>query len=184
MIKRKLTIILLALSVNSYSQDTSNIPQGIVYKNAPNAVNTNAKQLISKELSANGDFSLFDSVVIIGPALWDRYSRIDNIAGIKQGNISLKVTSYDPASKKTITELVAAKLIQTKNDYVKVIKQLQNDFGKSEVKFRKLTPLDLQYYWAVIFFDIEEPVFIVEGSNRKILIDIDNNKIKWIDEVL
>ncbi len=179
--KKILLAALMMISATAFAQE---IPKGVVYKKASDTINQKAKNLILQELSKKGTYNLFDSLVIIGPALWDRYSKIKSIAAIKEGNVSLKVSSYDAANKKSITELVAAKLIQRRADYVTLIKQIQKDFNNKELKFRKPNFLDLSYYWSVIFFDIEEPIFIIEANNRKFLIDIDNNKIRWIDEVL
>jgi hypothetical protein len=179
--RKILLAALLMVTVTAFAQD---IPKGVVYKKTTDANNQKAKDLILQELGTKGTYSLFDSIVIIGPALWDRYSKIKNLAAIKEGNISLKVASYDATTKKTINELVAAKLIQRKVDYTTLVKQLVKDINNKPLKFRKLSTLDLTYYWSVIFFDIEEPIFIVEANGKKFLIDIDNNKIRWIDEVL
>jgi hypothetical protein len=179
--KKILLAALLMVSVTAFAQD---IPKGVVYKKTSDANNQKAKDLIIQELSTKGTYNLFDSMVIIGPALWDRYAKIKDIKAIKEGNISLKVASYDAKTKKSITELVAAKLIQRKNDYMTIVKQLVKDINGKSLKFRKLSTTDLTYYWSVIFFDIEEPIFIVQANGKKFLIDFDNNKIKWIDEVL
>jgi hypothetical protein len=176
-------ILLTALLMGSIVAFAQEIPKGVVYKKTSDTNNQKAKDLIIQELSSNGTYKLFDSIVIIGPALWDRYAKIKNIKAIKEGNISLKVASYDAATKKTINELVAAKLIQRKADYITIIKQLVKDINGKSLKFRKLSTLDLTYYWSVIFFDIEEPIFVIEANGKKFIVDIDNNKIKWIDEV-
>ena len=172
------------ISVNCLAQDTVAIPKGIVYKKASTIINDKAKNLIIKELTVAGAYELFDSTLIIGPSLWDRYSKIKKIAAIKGGNITLKVTSFDSKSHKSLTELVAAKLIQRKSDYAIVVDQVIKEINKNPLNFRKLNEIDLHYYWSMTFFDIEEPIFIVEVNRRKFLIDIDNNKIKWLDEVL
>lgn len=170
----------------SFSQNTMIIPKGVIYKKAPDPVNKKAKELILVELSAkNLSYSLFDSILIVGPILWEKYSSIPPIAAIKEGNISLKINSYDSIQKKHITEFVSAKLIQRNEDYKIVIQQVIKDLNDKPLKFRKLNELDLFYYWSVIFFDVEEPIYIAEANGRKFLFDLDTNfKIKWIDEVL
>jgi hypothetical protein len=43
----------------------------------------------------------------------------------------------------------------------------------------------LQYYWAVISFDIDEPLLIVETSEHKYILNIlkKDLKLMWLDEV-
>jgi hypothetical protein len=181
-----LLLLGFVVSKKAFAQDTMNIPKGIVYKKAIGEINNKAQELISNELSVKTvSYSLFDSIVVIGPVLWEKYSNIQPITAIKEGNISLKVSSYNSKQKKSITELVSAKLIQRKNDYRTVLAQIVKDINGKPLKFRNLNELDLIYYWSVIFFDIEEPIFIIEANGRKFLFDLDTNyKVKWIDEML
>lgn len=182
-----LTCLFITLFTNAFPQNNEpKIPKGVVYQKKPDNINKKAQELIAAELSTkNNSYNLFDSILIIGPILWEKYSKIPIIAKIKEGNISLKVSSYDSAQNKRITELISAKLIQRNEDYATVITQIIKDINEKSLKFRKLNEFDLTYYWSVIFFDIEEPIFIIEANGRKFLFDLDANyKIKWIDEVL
>jgi hypothetical protein len=81
---------------------------------------------------------------------------------------------------------VAAKLIQRKSDFVMIWNQLINDISTETVNIRKLSTKEIRYYWSVIFYDIEEPVFALENRNHKILIQLTSDKFKifWIDELL
>ena len=72
----------VCISFTAFAQDTVAIPKGVKYKKTSDVINNKAKDLILKELTSNGTYNLFDSIVIIGPALWDRYSKIKNIAVI------------------------------------------------------------------------------------------------------
>lgn len=184
---KKISLLIpVILSLLTQAQDTVKIPQGVIYKTTTKSINNTAKKLIAAELSTDStNYNLFDSILIVGPILWERYSSIPNIASIKGGNIALKMSFYDSEKQQKNTELVSAKLIQREQDYRKIIQQIINDTEGEPLIFRQLNELDLVYYWSVIFFDIEEPVFIVETNGRKFLFDINSNfKINWIDEVL
>ena len=76
------------------------------------------------------------------------------------------------------------KLIQTNTDFKKVWNQVCLDL-KDPVMFRKLSPTELTYYCAVIFYDIEEPVFTIISATNKLLIQLNpqTNKLLWIDEI-
>ena len=64
-------------------------------------------------------------------------------------------------------------------DYI--IKEL----SKAPISYRKLSSKELSYYWSVFFYDIEEPIYIVDNSKIKILVDQSSNfKLLWLDETL
>jgi hypothetical protein len=43
---------------------------------------------------------------------------------------------------------------------------------------------ELKYYWSIIFFDIEEPIFLLENENIKLVIDINSSlKIDFVEKM-
>jgi hypothetical protein len=49
---------------------------------------------------------------------------------------------------------------------------------------RKLNARELEVYWAMIPYDIEEPIFIVESAQHKILLNFvePDLQVLWIDD--
>ena len=43
----------------------------------------------------------------------------------------------------------------------------------------------MSYYWSIIIFDIEEPIFVVDNGKYKLLVNFtpEEMKIFWIEEV-
>ncbi|MCP9751024.1 hypothetical protein [Ferruginibacter sp. HRS2-29] len=179
---RKILLLVLFLFQNLLSNAQSNVsvPKGIAYKRAPETVNKKAAKLLLEELQNSNTFNLFDSIMIIGPNLWKRYSKIPSLASIKEGNILLKTQNFENSNS---FEKIPAKIIQTGQDYKTVLAQIKKEFAGMEIIQRKLSVTDLRYYWSVIFFDIEEPVFVLEGNGKKFLFDMEDNKILWVDEL-
>ena len=54
----------------------------------------------------------------------------------------------------------------------------------STSRVRRPTPAELSLYWAMISFDITEPIFVVESKRAKILAQFVEKemKIMWIDD--
>jgi len=174
------------ISINIFGQDTAIIPKGVVYKKASTEINNTAKKLLIKEINkSTATYSLFDKVLYIGPNLWQRYKNIEVIKNIQGGDIKINIPQYTNG-RQTSSKQVDAKLIQNKNAYIIVWNQVMKDLADTKLKFRKLNTNEIKYYWSVIFFDIEEPVFIIENEyNYKYLIQLtkEKQKILWIDEI-
>lgn len=62
------------------------------------------------------------------------------------------------------------------------------DVGKSPV-IRKLNEKELNVYWSMIPFDIEEPVYVLEAGSKRFLLDLKKDEKTagyyafWIDEL-
>ena len=47
---------------------------------------------------------------------------------------------------------------------------------------RKLTPLEMQAYWMMIAYDIEEPIYTIESPGFNLVVDFNNDgEIFYID---
>jgi hypothetical protein len=81
-------------------------------------------------------------------------------------------------------EKLSAKMTQDKDDFKKIWDQVRKDIKNSDFIVRKATYSELQYYWAVISFDIEEPLLIVETSAHRFILNLSPKDLKliWLDE--
>lgn len=182
---KKTTVLFLFLFPFLFAEaQTVDIPEGVIYKYANDKINNQAKEIIKRELSSNSSYSLFDKLVYCGPNLWKRYKNIPSVSKIEGGNLELKVPQYDSTRKVTVGKTMIGKLIQDKEDFKFFWNQVVKDFENTDYHIRKLSSQELSYYWAVIFYDIEEPVYIVDNGKYNILIDVtDKMKLLWIDSV-
>jgi hypothetical protein len=175
--KTILSLILALSYFTSYAQNEEKItiPKGIVYKYCDKKIVDKAKLLITENLSDSTKYDLCDKLLIVGPVLWNRFKNIEILNKIENGNTTFNV------DKKQYT----GKMTQDIADTKKVWKELIKEINGEKFIIRKLTEKELQYYWAVISFDIDEPLFVVETSTHKYILNLlkKNLKLMWLDEV-
>ena len=156
---------------------------GIVYKPCPEALTVKAKEVFQSEI-ISPKYILFDKTLYIGPVLWNRLKKDSTINKIEGGNLELLTPFYDDKGSLVEQKIIQGKLIQNKDDFKIVWDYIIKELSESPILYRKLTQKELSYYWSVIFYDIEEPIYIVENRNIKLLIDQGNSlKLLWLDEV-
>ncbi len=182
---KKIRYIILAitcfiLAVNTYGQeDKVNVPDGVTYKTNFDFINKEAKEALEKELK-NPTYSLFEGMLYCGPNLWDRYKSLPGTSKIEKGNIDFRISQANGDIK-----IRKGKLIQNIDDFKILWTQIVKDLNKTKFNIRKLNSEELKYYWSIISFDIEEPIYIAGNKNTKIIFDIYSNNIKllFIEEI-
>ncbi|SNR81729.1 hypothetical protein [Flavobacterium sp. ov086] len=158
---------------NAQKSETITIPNGVVYKYADAKVIEKAKKLISDNLSSNNDYKILQDNLIIGPELWKRFkdnSKIQNIEGRK---VEFHVDNAILDGKMS-QDIAASRIVwdefknEVSNDYI----------------IRKANQEELNYYWSVISFDIEEPLLIVETKEHNYILNLLKKDLKllWLDE--
>ncbi|MFD1603120.1 hypothetical protein ACFSJW_06530 [Flavobacterium artemisiae] len=173
--KKIISILFLLINLSSFSQnkETIAIPKGVVYKYCDPKTLEKAKKLISDNLSNNSDFKLLKSNLIIGPVLWKTFKDNENIQKIEGGKVQFHVDNL----------VLDGKISQTIDDS----KIIWNEFKKEvsgEYTIRKANEKELQYYWSVISFDIEEPLLIVETKDHNYILNLLRKDLTllWLDE--
>ena len=75
-------------------------------------------------------------------------------------------------------------MTQDISDKKKVWTEFRKEIYGHDYIIRKLKENELQYYWAIISFDIDEPLLIVETKDHKYILNIlkDSMKLMWLDE--
>lgn len=151
-----------------------NIPKGIVYKYCDKKIVDKAKLQITTNINDSSNYSLSDKILIVGPVLWKRYKNIETIKNIDGGNTSFHVDK----------DILTGKMTQDINDTKKVWVEFRKEIKGHDYIIRKLNEKELQYYWSIISFDIDEPLLIVETKDHKYILNIlkDSLKLMWLDE--
>lgn len=172
-------VFCLACSVNAQQ-----IPAGVRYKKAPDEINQKAKSMLESALAKSDDVNLeiiSDGAIACGPLLWDALK--------DQAGKELR------EAKPMIVVIGAAKPLTKEGRGIITPKQ-KRAFWKLFVEkikvsnsftVKKAEAPEIQYYWATIPFDIEEPLYIVDFGKVKVLVNftVKNSepKIFWIDIV-
>ena len=150
--KKVILATLILVSFWSFAQKTETIiiPKGVVYNYCSPKVLEKAKKLISDNLSDNNDYKIVQNNLIIGPELWKRYKDNEKIQKIANGKVQFHVDNL----------ILDGKMSQDLNDSKIIWDEFKNEVAK-DYKIRKANEAELNYYWSVISFDIDEPLLII-----------------------
>jgi len=158
--------ILLAFSLHAGAQQVS--PE-VRYKKAAPQVNEAFKRrlltLHAAKASEKELVNLFGKVVFCGPNLYRILkSQIPDAAQAgKPFKVMVPIKGHEP-------QQLEGRFYKTPEDVV--------DFGttvegllSAPIKLRPPTHSEIEYYWAIISFDIEEPLFVAESSHWALLVN-------------
>jgi hypothetical protein len=168
--------LLFLLPLPVFSQvDSIRIPPNVKYAYCDTATYNLAKRMVEKELGTKPDYKLIGNILFVGPVIWDRYRDVKTLKKIEGGNMTLMVDD----------QKLSGKLTQKAEDGKKVWDQVRKEVSGKPYKLRKATYKELQYYWAVINFDIEEPLIIIETEKYNYLVNINPDKMTllWLDQI-
>lgn len=169
--------LLAGINLCTAAQDIDSVlvPRGVSYKYCSPSVLEDAKTIVQKEISDSVGYELNDGILFVGPTLWSRYRQIPTLEKIKGGSVSIIFNK----------EKLPAKITQDDASFRKIWDQFRKEVSVPELELRKATSKELQYYWGVISFDIEEPLLIADTGERRFILNISpkNMKLLWLDEV-
>ena len=118
--------------------------------------------------------SLFGNMVICGPYLTDHLSH----------NKTFKALEYLPIIGMIDSNtLVAQKAFRTEKSvsaFAHYLRNALNDEGG--VFIRKPTAAELDWYWTIISYDIEEPVLVLESPSHRIFLDFSEGEVLFADD--
>ena len=174
------TVALLFLICSSaFAQE---IPNGVRYKKAPDAVNNAAKTNLETALASEAlPPNFFGEVTVVGPMLWKSLKPSADQVLLS----TLPVTLIVPGQNSFSAE---GKRLRTDDERNAFWKLFRNNFPAfKDGKVRKGNAQEISYYWATIPFDIEEPFWVIEaGADRFIAhfsMTAGQPRLFWIDRV-
>jgi len=173
--KKLVLIVFVFTSFLSHAQKSEpvTIPNGVVYKYADAKVIEKAKKLISDNLSSNNDYKIVQDNLIIGPELWKRFKDNTKIQNLEGRKVEFHVDNA----------ILDGKMSQDMADSKIIWDEFKNEVSKDYI-IRKANKEELEYYWSVISFDIEEPLLIIETKEHNYILNLlkKNLKLLWLDE--
>ncbi len=172
------------------AEDALVIPEGVRYKKASDKTNDEAKQILNKlfshEATDQDVLSLVENKALVcGPGLWRDIKGDSAMSKIETGIVSFEVPVLDGAGKITRIDKYEGKLFQSADEVLLFWKAFSNKNDLTGFRIRKLNPVELKIFWAMIPFDITEPLFILESKEHKLLTVFespDKLKVSWIDD--
>jgi hypothetical protein len=172
------------------AEDTVVVPDGIQYKPTSDRVNQEARKVLTRLFSTNATegvvlASFQTNFVICGPGLWLDIKNDAAVSRVNTGVTNFQVPVLDNVGKISRMDKLEGKLFQSKDEVMIFWKAFTKRTDFTGLKIRHLNQEELRIYWAMIPYDITEPVFILESSKHKVLTVFtspDKLKILWMDD--
>jgi hypothetical protein len=167
----KSVVVCLALTIclsfsSSAMVEAQQIPEGVRNKKASDEINQKAKTILEGAFNSKAENAAIETEGAFGcgPLLWDAIKSGAGKELMDANKLSVAIGTTPPVIKE-------GRGIRTPAEK-KAFWMLFNDRVKQNNPFvvRKANASEIQYYWATIPFDIEEPLYIADFGNQKVLV--------------
>jgi hypothetical protein len=167
------------LTAICFGQD---VPKGVNYKRAAPDTNAKARTALEAALASSSLPTTFiTGVISCGPILWNDL-KPEQPALLKD---STPVTMFLSVPEPVQAEGRGFRTQDQRERFWKLVLDQFPDLHKGTVRIAK--PNEIQFYWATIPFDIEEPFFAVETPTNVFIVNLkienDVPVLFWIDRV-
>ncbi len=181
--KQRLSLVIMTaavlLTTITFGQD---VPPGVTYKKASPEVNEKSRAALEQALKgATIPVSFLRDVISCGPILWN---------DLKTDQDSLSKDSTPVTMMLSVPEPVQAegrgfRTQDQRERFWKLVLDQYPELRKGVVRPAKAK--EIQFYWATIPFDIEEPFFAIETAHSVFIanlkIERDTPVLFWLDRV-
>lgn len=174
---KKILSVYFILCINVLSSQNIeyiNVPKRVVYNYCENAIINKVKEDVKKSVLDYHDDSIIADTLFIGPILWHEFksNSIVNVQDLTTVRLIIDDIKIEGqmSEKKAISKIIW-------DEFRKMISQ-------NEFTIRKANYNELEYYWTIISWDIDEPLLVLEVNNRNFILDFKKSSYKlfWIDE--
>ena len=167
------------------------LPFGIRYLKVPEELNAQAKDLIGKAFLSNevhsSESSIFQPYFICGPYLWHKIKDDPMVGDLSKAYKPFAVPIYKD-EKLFGYRLMLAAFARDRSD-AKIFRKLFAKYIQlqDEAVIRKLNTEELKDYWAMIGWDITEPIFMMDDGKTKVIVNLKvsqdgKHSLFWIDD--
>jgi len=175
----KIVAAVLFACTTAYNQE---IPNGVRYKKASDAVNNAAKANLETALASDSlPTNFFGEVTVVGPMLWKSLKPSADQLLLK----TMPVTLIVPGPQSFSAD---GKRIRTDEERKAFWTLLRSKYPNlKDGKVRKGNAQEISYYWTTIPFDIEEPFWVIESDTDRFIVNfrVADGQVRlfWIDRV-
>jgi ankyrin repeat protein len=168
----------LAKPLSRFSSESLAVPSGITYA----ALEPSKNEAIANEFvarlgeSSSGAASLQgDSRIIFGPHLAGLLKQADLLRDFSYK----KILTYVP-NRMPFVLFTCAIATQSAPLAISLVRNLL--FSGDTLIARKLNERELRWYWSIISWDIEEPIFVFDNGRHALLVDLSKDgKLFYVD---
>ena len=160
----------------------------VVYNKATPEVNQRAINILNARFDATNDFAvagdLFANMLLCPAGLWEQIMNHSAVTGITQGVMQARVPLVKDGK---VVRMVprAGKLFQSRAEIAMFWDAFRSNVAVTgQATIRKLNEQECDVVWTMIPFPINEPAFVIEWPDHKILVFMTSDcKIAYMDEL-
>lgn len=158
------------------------IPKGVNYKKATAEVNSKAKDTLERALSNPAiPTSFLTDTISCGPILWNDLKVHQDMLSKDSTPVTMFLSVPEPLR----AEGRGFRTQEQRDRFWKLVMEMYPDLKNGVVRAAKAN--EIQFYWATIPFDIEEPFFAIETTKDVFIANlrVENGSpvLFWLDRV-
>ncbi len=156
------------------------VPSHITYNEASEELNAQARASATAAFAADAQIQatvdLFDDVLLIGPVLWQAVAEQDPTlkTDVFLSNKIPWANAFGEYDRTVDVDAGCLKNTSTKSQFVQAMRA-RFPFP-DEMKIRPLNAEELEIYWLLISFDIDEPIFVMEFESANVMLHFNSTK--------
>ncbi|MDD4736268.1 MAG: hypothetical protein PHP44_09190 [Kiritimatiellae bacterium] len=167
-------------------------PKPLDYREASDEINQQAREQLM-EVIASSDYpsdqqELISTNGICGPLLWLKIQPYAAIRGLNWSPAYFRIPYIDPESGERCVQPAEGRILQSRTEMLEFWGALHYELNvTTNDVIRRLTQTEKDQLWAMTPFEyLEEPIFIIEGSDYRIMtlmIEEDGRYLPfWMDD--
>ncbi len=177
-----LPVVFTLLALTAATCVGQDVPKGVNYKKATEEINGKAKVALERALSdTETPTKLLSDVISCGPILWNDL-KVNQEALSKE---STPVTMFLSVPEPVQVEGRGFRTQEQRDRFWKLVLDKYPGLRKGVVRPARAN--EIQFYWATIPFDIEEPFFAIETPSDVFVANLrfekDTAVLFWLDRV-
>jgi len=171
---------LIAILIFSFAGiNAQEIPDGVRYKKATDAVNSETKTNLENALASESfPTDLFGDVMLLGPEVWKSLQHTSENLLLDTKPVLLVVSGVSAEGKTLRTD-------DERKAFWKLFRSKYPNLRDGKVRKGKAD--EIAYYWATIPFDIEEPFWVIDTGTDRFITNFSasggKSRLLWIDRV-
>ncbi len=179
--------LLSGCSAQGLQPGDSYTPAPIVYNPASKDINDAAKQRIAELLSTSNEHKPMSPTLMCGPGLWEKIKKHPSLRLNGFANLKINIPEVNNGIVQSV-EMLDGKLLQRTFEIHWLWDAFKETYDFHQPwTIRKLNSKEKERFWSMVPFDsIDEPIFIAEGTNFKLLfffVHYETNYLPlWVDD--
>lgn len=179
-----LLVVLILIYPHIIMATDTNIPSDIQYIPTDQRINKKAYDKL-KKVFAKSPYNfenIFGEAIACGPSLWNQIKNLEDF-----NDCAIFVPMPMRMSTAERVQHFEGAIFRGKENIIVFCNVLSKFLNSSQpFEIKKPNTKELKLYWAMIAWDIEEPIFVAHSNKHTLLLNFSNDKnlnVAWIDDL-